>query len=405
MTRATKKRLLIWLFIAIVLATSLALLFRPKPVAVDLAAVTKGTLVVTVNETGETQVRDTFVLSAPVTGRMNRIEVESGDSVVANETVLATIDPIDPGLLDIRSRAQAQAAVGAAEAAERLAAANVAQAQADVEFNQAELDRARKLRAQQMIPVRELDIANHDYKAAKAALETSLAALTVSQHELERTRAQLLMPSDGQSSTTEETYISVQAPVDGSVLRILRESEGIVVAGEPLIEIGDTADLEIVADLLSTDAVKVNPGQRVIIEDWGGSGNLEGIVRRVEPYARTKVSALGIEEKRANVIIDLVNGKEQRPGLGHGYQLEVRIVLWEGSNVLTVPLTALVRDGDRWALYVEQEGRAEHRTVELGRKTDFEAEVVDGLEEGERLIRYPTDKVVDSVRIVERKLY
>jgi HlyD family secretion protein len=197
--------------------------------------------------------------------------------------------------------------------------------------------------------------------------------------------------------------VPITASIDGQVLRVLRKSEGIVTAGEPLLELGDTADLEIVVDLLSTDAVKVLPGQRVVFTDWGGSADLAGTVERVEPYAYTKVSALGIEEKRVNVIIDLNTPYEKRVGLGHGYKLETSIVLWEGDDTLTVPLTALFRSGDQWALFVEENGRAAQRQVVLGRKTGLLAEVVDGLNVGERIVLYPSDRVQDSSRIAQRE--
>jgi len=411
----TMKRLLIWSLLGVVLALALALLLWPRAVPVDIAVVTRGPLIVSLAETGRTRVRDTFVLSAPVTGRLARIEAEPGEPVLRGDTVLAMIAPIEPALLDRRSLRQAQAAMDAAEDAAALAAAELAGTEADSEFATAELERARRLRTGNMISVRELDLAIHDQRAAQAAVETARAALAMSQHELERARAQLLLPGDvsidadgaedaaagGEASGT-TTGIAVRAPVDGTVLAVRRESAGLVAAGEPLIDIGDTRDLEIVVDLLSTDAVKVQPGQSVVIDEWGGTGELEGRVRRIEPLARTKVSALGIEEQRADAIIDLISPVEARPGLGHGYQLDVGIVLWEGEAVLTVPLTALLRVDDNWALYIARDGRATRREVTIGRRTDLEAEIVSGLEPGDRVVLHPSDRVGDSVRIVER---
>lgn len=400
---ATHKRLLIWLVLGAVLAASLVLLFWPRSVAVDLAAVTPGSLVVTIDEEGETRVRDTFVLSSPVAGRMNRIDAEVGDAVIASETIVAELEPIDPVLLDVRSTAQARAAVRAAEAAETLAQANLSQKQAEVEFADAELARAHQLRDEKMISIHEVDIAIRNAKTAHAALDTTAAALTVSRYDLERTRAQLLSPSEARASNEQRACVPILAPVNGQILRVLRESEGIVAAGEPLVEIGDTADLEIIVDLLSTDAVQVRPGQRVIINDWGGEGELEGTVRRVEPFAMTKVSALGIEEQRVNVIIDLISPLEKRPGLGHGYQIEVRIVLSERDNALTIPLTALFREGDQWAVYIEQQGRAVRRAVSIGRQTSLMAEVTDGIESGERIVLYPSDRISNQTRIADRQ--
>lgn len=400
---ATHKRFLIWFVLGAILAMSLLLLFWPRSVAVDLAAVTPGSLVVTIDEEGETRVRDTFVLSAPVAGRMSRIDAEVGDAVTASKTIVAEIEPIDPVLLDVRSLAQARAGVRAAEATEKLALASLSQSKAELEFANAELARAHKLREEKMISIHELDIAIRNAKTARAAMDTTAAALTVTRHDLERMRAQLLSPTDERTDQEQQAFITVRAPVNGQILRILRESEGIVAAGEPLVEIGDTADLEIMVDLLSTDAVRVRPAQRVIINDWGGSGELEGTVRRVEPFAMTRVSALGIEEQRVNVIINLISPAEQRLGLGHGYQLEVRIVLSEDDSALTVPLTALFRDGDQWAVYVEHQGRAVQRTVSLGRQTSLKAEITTGIESGERVVLYPSDRVNNNTRIANRQ--
>jgi len=219
---AVNKRILIWLTLAALLIGTLVWMFMPKPIAVDLSAVSTGQLVVTVNETAETRVRDTFVLSAPVAGHIGRIESEPGDQVVALESVLATIEPIDPGLLDVRSRAQAQAAVGAAEAAEKLAVANLASMTADIEFAQAEFKRIRQLRDEKMVSIRALDIASHDLKAAKAALATSVAALEVSRHELKRARAQLFSSADIQNTDNPANNVLVHAPVNGNVMRVLR---------------------------------------------------------------------------------------------------------------------------------------------------------------------------------------
>ena len=400
---ANSKRLFIWLFLAGALVLALLLLFWPRSVAVDLATLSPGPLVVTVDEEGRTRVRDSFVLSAPVSGRMSRIEANVGDNVTANETVVAEIEPIDPSLLDARSLEQARADLKSAESAEALAKANLARGQAELEFVESELERSRQLRNERMISVRDLDVAVRNAKTARAAVETLAAALQVSRHDLERARAQLMTPTESASLRQGCTCVPVMSSTDGQILQVLRESEGIVAAGEPLVELGDVEDLEIVVDLLSTDAIKVQPGQRVIIRDWGGDGELEGVVRRVEPFARTKVSALGIEEQRVNVIIDLSSPLQKGTGLGHGFQVEISIVLWEADDVLTVPLTALFRSGDSWALYVEQDGRAVMREVTLGRKTQLRAQITDGLQAGERIVLYPSDRIVDNTRIAQRQ--
>jgi len=378
---------------------ALFMAFRPQAVAVDMRTLEPGTLVVTVDEEGETRVRDVFVLSAPVAGRMLRIEPEAGDIVTANESVLAEIEPVDPTFLDFRSEAQAQAAIRSAESATALAQAEVDQAEAELDFARAELDRARELIIDNTISQRALDDAERLHKTAKATYATKLAALQVKNFELERAKAELLSPTQGRPAPGDCECVPITSPVDGVILRVLQESEGVVAAGQALLEIGNSADLEIVVDLLSADAVKVIPGQRVIIDGWGGDEPLEGRVRRVEPFGFTKVSALGIEEQRVNVIIDFVSSPQDWARLGHGYQVDLSIVLWEGNDIIKVPLTALFRDGEKWAVFVDAGGNAEHRHVEVGRRNGLDAEIVAGLEVGERIIMHPSDEVVDGIRV------
>ncbi len=400
--KAHERRNLLWAILGGAVLLSLFIAFRPQAVPVDTMLLEPGELVVTIDEEGETRVRDVFVLSAPVAGRMLRIEAEAGDNVVANTSVLAEIEPVDPTFLDFRSEAQAQAAVRSAESATALAQAEVDQALAELEFARAELDRARELIIDNTISRRELDDAERLQKTTKATYATKLAALQVKNFELERARAELLSPTQGRPAPGDCECVPIFSPVDGVILRVFQESEGVVPAGEPLLEIGDSRDLEIVVDLLSADAVKVAAGQRVIIDGWGGDGALEGRVRRVEPFGFTKVSALGIEEQRVNVIVDFVSESQQWSRLGHGYQVDLRIVLWEGADLVKVPLTALFRDNGKWALFVDNDGAAERRFVEVGRRSGLEAEIVAGLDAGERIIVHPGDQVADGVRIQPR---
>ena len=400
--KANQRRLILWTGLGGAVVLALFIAFRPQAVPVDIEVAASGSLVVTVDEEGETRVRDIFVLSAPVAGRMLRIEAEAGDEVIANETVIAEIEPVDPTFLDFRSEAQAQAAIRAAESARTLAQAEVDQAAAELEFARAEVERARELIVDNTISRRELDDAERNHKTAKAAYATTLAGLQVRNFELERARAELLSPAEVRLKRGDCECVPISAPVDGRVLRVLQESEGVVPAGEPLLEIGDPADLEIVVDLLSADAVRVAAGQRVVIEGWGGETPVAGRVRRVEPFGFTKISALGIEEQRVNVIIDFTSPREQWQRLGHGYQVDLRIVLWEGVDVVKLPLTALFRDGDQWAVFVESGGRAQRRHVEIGRRNGLEAEIIGGLKVGERVIMHPSDKVIDGIRVTGR---
>ena len=399
---ANQRRITLWALLGGSVLTGLFFAFRPQAVPVDMLTVARGELVVTVDEEGETRVRDVFVLSAPVAGRMQRIEAEAGDEVKAGETVLAEIEPVDPTFLDFRSEAQAKAAVRSAESARELAQAEVDQALAELEFARAELERARELISDNTISQRELDENEKQLKTAKAAYNTRLAALQVQNFELERAKAQLISPTQGRGDSAECECVPITPPVDGVILRVIQESEAVVMAGAPLIEIGDSTDLEIVVDLLSADAVRVAAGQRVMVEGWGGDKPLEGRVRRVEPFGFTKVSALGIEEQRVNVVIDLVSERTLWERLGHGYQVDLLIVLWENDSVIKLPLTALFRNGSDWAVFVAADGAAERRIVTVGKRNGLEAEITDGLSEGERVILHPGDRVVDGVRVEAR---
>ena len=399
---AQQRRLLLWSVLGGTILVALFAVFRTQAVPVDIETISLDTLVVTVDEEGETRVRDIFVLSAPVSGRMLRIEAEAGDAVIADETIIAQIEPVDPAFLDFRSEAQAQSAVRAAESGKTLAQAEVDQWQAELDFARAELDRAHELIADNTISQRDLDSAEKNQRTAKATYATKIAALQVRIFELERARAQLMSPAEARQKREDCVCVPILSPVDGQILRIINESEGVVSAGEALLEIGNPTDLEIIVDLLSADAVKVAAGQRVIIEGWGGDTSLSGRVRRVEPFGFTKVSALGIEEQRVNVIIDLITPPEQWDRLGHGYQVDLQIVLWESSEIITLPLTALFRDGDEWAVFVETDGYAQHRQVVLGKRNGLKAQITAGLEVGDNVIMYPSDAIIDDARVTQR---
>jgi HlyD family secretion protein len=403
MLTSVQRRLLIWSPFAVVLLGVLLYLFRPQPVAVDFGRVERGPLRVTVSDEGETRVKDVFAVSAPVPGLMRRIELEPGDAVVAQSTVVARIEPTDPSFLDVRSQAEAQATVRAAEAARTYAAAEVQRASAELEFAQSELRRFQALAQRDSISANDLEAAERRARIAVAGLDEVKARLRVQEFELERARARLLAPGAARTTREKCDCVTVYSPVSGQVLRVLQESEAVVESGTPLIEIGDPLKLEVVVDLLSTDAVRVAPGQRVIIEAWGGEQPIEGAVRRIEPSGFTKVSALGIEEQRVNVIIDFVGSPGEHARLGHGYRVEPRIVLWETEHALKVPLSALFREGEQWAVFVDEGGRAALRIVGLGQQTDLEAQVLDALQEGERVVLHPGDRVSAGGRLAERR--
>jgi HlyD family secretion protein len=397
--QAKWSRLTFWGVIAGLVLIGLVYAFRPRAVSVDVGPITRGNLLVTVEDEGKTRVHDIYVISAPVTGRMRRIDLHVGDPVVASQTVVAEIEPVDPSFLDPRSEAEAEANVRAAQAAETEARADVERAQAELDFAHRTFDRARELIERELIAQAELDEAERSYRTQRATLMTAQAALDRRAYELERARAQLLSPVESQSNRGDCACIELRSPVDGEVLQLLAQSEAVVTAGTPLVDVGNPRDLEIVVDLLSADAVKVEAGQPVIIDGWGGERALEGRVRLVEPYGYTKISALGIEEQRVNVIIDITSPRAEWGRLAHGYQIDARIVLEERDNVLKVPLTALFRDGADWAVFLNQEGKARLIHVTLGSRTEIEAEILDGLDEGDSVILHPSDRVADGVRV------
>ncbi len=392
-------RRLVWLLASAVGVVLIALAMRPQPVPVDLASAQRGPLEVTVDEEGETRVRERYVVSAPLAGRVLRIELEPGDPVVAEETILAIFQPAEPVLLDARSRAEAAARVQAMRAAVSRAQAERDGAAAELEYRQAELRRFQRLAAEGVVSGEALDAAQIGARTAEESLKAAESALRNTRYELEVARAALIEDGPGTAGRT----LELRSPVDGAVLKRLRESEAIVAAGEPLLEVGDPRQLEIIADFLSTDAVKIRPGQAVYVEQWGGEGSLAGRVRRVEPSGFMKVSALGVEEQRVNVILDLVEPAERWQALGDGYRVEVRVLVWQADDALKVPTSSLFRDGDAWAVLTVQAGQARKVRLELGQHNGREAEVRSGLTAGQEVVIHPGDRVADGIKVTARE--
>lgn len=372
--------------------------FMPSAVPVDIVPVARGDIEVTVNEEGRTRVRDRFVVSAPLPGRMERIELEPGDAVVAGKTAVAQFRPTPPALLDVRTRAELEARAKAAESAVGGARAERDRIRAELKFAQSELQRAQTLVEERVIAAREIEAAQRQAETLQRALQSAEFGIRTSEHQLELARASLI-----QSRGTGAAAIPLYSPVNGVILRVLQESAAVVPTGQPLVEIGDVADLEIVSDLLSNAAVRVKPGQPVRIEQWGGDTPLQGRVRRVEPSGFTKISALGVEEQRVNTIIDFEGPPEARHGVGDGYRVEVRVIVDSRKNVLSIPTSSLIRNGDEWAVYVVENDRASRRVVQLGQRNSLLAEVTGGLSETERIIVYPSDSVADGVEVTPRR--
>jgi HlyD family secretion protein len=397
-----RRRVLFWVPIGLAVAGALVLAFRPEPVAVETAAVTRGPVVVAVDGEGVTRARELYVVSAPLTGRLLRVDLEVGDPVTGGETVVGRILPTAPSLLDVRTREERRAAVHAAEAALKLAAAERDRAAAEVEFARTEYARAQRLIAQEAVSPAALDRARLDLRTAEAALARAEAEQEVRRFELENARAQLMAPAD-EPADAEACCVVVRAPVDGAVLAVVQESESVVAAGAALVEIGDPRDLEVVVDVLSRDAVRLAPGARAIFENWGGEGALPGRVRYIEPTAFTEISALGIEEQRVNVIVDFTGPPARWARLGHGFRLDARLVVSAAADVARVPVTALVRaEGGGWQVYRVIDGRARTAAVELGRRNAELAEIRSGLAPGDVVVRFPSVRVADGVRVRPR---
>ena len=380
------------------LAALLAIALWPRPAAVDAATVSRGPLVVTVDEEGVTRVRERFIVSSPVAGRVLRIELDPGDVVKRGQPVALVRAEAAP-LLDERARAEAEAAVESARAALGRARAEEQRARAAVTQLHRELARVRDLAEKRVVSAQELDAHEAESKVAEESVNAATFAVKAAVFDLQRAEARL-MPT---TTPTHGRVVSVSSPVAGVVLKRIRESESMVPAGDPLLEIGDPMRLEIVADLLSTDAVRVKPASRVIIEQWGGDDTLDGRVRRIEPAGFTKISALGVEEQRVNVIVDFKDAAAACALLGDAYRVEVRIVVWEGRDVVKVPTSALFRDGRQWAVYRVVEGRAKRTPVEVGHQTGQDAEIVRGVSAGDRVIVHPGDTLRHGARVRPRQ--
>jgi HlyD family secretion protein len=379
----------------VIVAGILAVALWPTAMEVDLARVERGPMQVTIDEEGETRVRERFVVSAPVSGRVERIELEPGDPVVRGKTVVARLTPAAAPLIDPRTQAELNAAVEAARAAVEQARAESRRAAAALERARSNLRRQHALLEAGVVSRDELEVAQTTLRTADEEQRAAEFTLARTEYELQLARARLKPSAAGGRA------LDLVAPVDGVVLKRLRESASVVPVGEPLLEIGDPGHLEVVSDLLSTDAVQVSPGDTVLMEQWGGGRPLAGRVRRVEPSGFMKVSALGVEEQRVNVIIDFADPAAARP-LGDGYRVEVRVVIWQADSTLKAPTGSLFRRGDEWAAFVVEAGRAHVTAVRLGQRNDREAQVLEGLSEGDTVVMHPPDTLADGVRVRSR---
>ena len=400
----------VWAVISALAIVVLVWFAWPAPLAVDLAVVAKGPMEVTVDDDGKTEVRHVYTVSAPLAGKVLRISHPHGeegisrhvgDQVTANETVVAVMQPMVPSFLDFRSREETEAAVAAADAAVKYAESEVHRLEAAVTFYRAEFDRAEALIRSRTISVEAHDKAKFDLENNEASLASAKAQVEVWQSVRTSLAARLISPMSATEPTDPACCIQLRTPVSGRVLKVIQESEAVVQSGTPLIEVGDPLDLDVVADLLSTDAVQVKPGSPVRIDGWGGSP-IRGRVTRVDPAGFLKVSALGIEEQRVHVTIDFIDPPETWSRLGHDYRVTVHVTVWSSDSALTVPVGALFRSGDRWAVFVVRDGRARVTPIEIGHRNNRVAEVASGLGTGDQVILHPSDKVKDGTSVSER---
>ncbi len=385
---------------ALLLLAMLAWALIPAAVQVDLATIGKGSLQVTVDEEGKTRVKTLFVVSAPVTGKLRRSLLDPGDQVVANETVIAVIEPAVPGFLDVRTRQEAEAQVSAARAAIELAEAEVRQSEAELGWALSEMTRQKTLAQTNATSARAYERARLDHAKQIAAMARAKANLQVRTAELATATAHLIGPETAVASTAAGSCcVEVRSPQSGKVLRELQESERVVIAGTPLFEIGDPTDIDIVLELLSTDAVTITPGAAARIEGAGLAEPLTARVRRVEPAGFTKVSALGIEEQRVKTFLDLDQPAVARARLGHDYRVFARITAWSREDALRVPLSALFRNGASWSVFKIGGSRAVLTGIDVGRRNPEYAEVLGGLSPGDRVVLHPSDRVKQGARV------
>jgi HlyD family secretion protein len=374
----------------------------PRPVLVDIAAVTVGPMDVRVEEDGKTRIRERYVVSTPLTGRLLRITLNVGDMVTADQTILARMEATDPALLDPRTVAQAKARVSAGERKLLAAKADLAKAEAEAQFAETEMGRLRQLRTRNAASTSEFEAAELEFRRCTEEARTAGFSVDIAEYELELERAALLLTDPDQRSSG-EMELSIKAPIDGRILRIYQESSAVVTAGSPLMEVGDPTDLEVVADVLSRDAVRISAGDTVILKRWGGEHPLRGRVRLVEPSGFTKLSALGVEEQRVSVIIDLIDPPESRQELGDGFRVDCEVIVWESASSLQVPASALFRVDGQWHVFVVSgQSIAERRQVEIGQNNGSTAEVIRGLQAGDRVIVHPGDTIEDGVAVTAR---
>lgn len=403
---------LFWPIVVVGIIVAIAYGYIPEPIRVETATAKQGSLQVTVDDDGETRVREKYIVSAPVSGKMLRVTLEAGDVVIGGKTEIAQIKPNDPVLLDVRTRAEAQARVRTAEAATLQASAAITRAKEALKLAEHDNKRAKSLRRQKAMSQADADAAEYHERMARADVRSAEFAAKVAAYEIDQANAALRFTEPSDAEDAEVEAFRLIAPVDGRVLNVLSEDSKVVSAGMSLVELGDTKDMEMIVDVLSTDAVKIRVGDQVHIEHWGGDKELQGTVRRVEPAAFLKVSALGVEEKRVNVIIDFNEPLGEDDSLGDGFRIEARIVVDETDmESIKVPSGTLFRESGAWYVFkvVDQTAKqiakkttkkiAKKTVVEVGLSNGLETEVISGVEDSDILISHPSDLIQDGAEV------
>lgn len=374
--------------------------FWPQPVLVETVDARLAPLTVTIEEEGKSRVIDRYVISAPVAGVACRVELDVGDRVNKDQELLA-ITALESQVLDPRSRARAEARIAAANSALLSAQQNAAAAKADADFRKVEVERLRVLAERRAISREDLDRAEMQVSAAVATERATRHSVDVAKYELDAAKTALQYLAGTLRGEPSEK-VSVRSPIDGAILKVQHECAGPVTTGEALLEIGDTSQLEIEVDVLSTDAIKIEPGTSVFFDRWGGEESLQGIVRTVEPAGFTKISALGVEEQRVLVIADIISPAEQWQKLGDGYRVDARFIIWQENSVLQAPSSSLFRVNDSWALFIVENGRAVQRIVTVGQRNGLAAQITDNLKIGDAIIIHPNDNIEHGTRVKNR---
>lgn len=375
--------------------------FRTPPVLVDLARATRGPMQVTIDEEGTARVRHVYAVSSPIAGHLDRVTLDEGDPVTP-ETVIARIHPLESPFLDTRTRAQLEASIAAARSAVASAEFELQRAENARDLALSNYKRMEKLAKDSVVSDSQLERSLSEWQGQEALVDSARAGVGIRKAELASAQAQLTQPAteaEGPGST--DCCVNIRSPIKGLVLAVHARSEQAVSVGSVIADVGDPSDLEITVDVLSSDAVNITPGARVEISDWGGEAILEATVRRVDPAAFTKVSALGIEEQRVNVLLDLATVP---PGLGHGYRVFARLVVWSSDDALQIPVGALFRDGGAWAVFSVADNVASKTRIDIGRMSAANAQVLSGLEEGAQVVLYPNDVLKDGSPVSDRAL-